>query len=747
MSSQKNNKILNFFSQPSFWICFSFLIWIVIFRGWLTNKNVLISDALAYYEHFDYYMFNLGRGVFPMWEPTRVVGVPVEFFLRRIGSFNPLIFIILLMMKLGISYKYGYFIFLALYFFLGMIGFYKLAKVILKDAKIAYVAYLLLMFSSLGTRLFDSYILLTFIPMVWFFYFLIAFSQETKKHQLLGLVFCLMLLFTTYIPFYFITIFITFCVCFGVFFFREFPLIIERYRKFINVNKFLVFLCATIFLLSLIPGALFFLDGQKGDIAMPMRNYQYSQQNIATQGLENEGRENVLSVNIKTVTQWGIEEDLAFSEYFGNVKDFNFAIIYIPIFAYIVFLLGMTTRVNRKLLFSFIWLVFVSLISSPKIAAVYQFLYEHIFYYKYFRNLHFFLWFMLLPVFVIFLAEQLRHILNWDFKKKKGMFVRVGFIVLVHLGYLFYLYKEADLTGIIFTTVILSLLFFVLYAFGVFAQRTWLLLSVLTCVICLAPAEVYHYLSMNSVKLVEKDPPYLYYNGKDFLSFQFPKKEPSKPIERLKLPEKGAGSKLSEHQSATKVYMDVKWTAWLRDHVDPNIFEGCYRSKVSLYDKVEWMDDVDFDFKKLENAIIRNDNVAFVSSSEAVREISKSTVLAPHPIFITQSSDEVKLLSNDINDVKFQTHLESAKFLVYNDSYHGGWKAFVDGKKVDLYRANFAFKGVWVPEGDHVVYFKFGETWKYVMNYFYIGLFFVFFGFFVWMWIKEDRRDLGLLKR
>lgn len=41
------------------------------------------------------------------------------------------------------------------------------------------------------------------------------------------------------------------------------------------------------------------------------------------------------------------------------------------------------------------------------------------------------------------------------------------------------------------------------------------------------------------------------------------------------------------------------------------------------------------------------------------------------------------------------------KFLCLSIPYMDGWKAYVDGKKVKLYRANTAFMGVEIPEGEH----------------------------------------------
>ena len=46
-------------------------------------------------------------------------------------------------------------------------------------------------------------------------------------------------------------------------------------------------------------------------------------------------------------------------------------------------------------------------------------------------------------------------------------------------------------------------------------------------------------------------------------------------------------------------------------------------------------------------------------------------------------------------------------FLFVAESYYPGWKATVDGQETEIFRADFAFKGVFVPPGEHVVEFTY----------------------------------------
>src|ERR1043166_5232587 len=87
---------------------FSFLLWVFAFRGFIFCKLTLASDAYAYYEHTKYFIDGLMRGVFPMWDPTRDQGVPNDFFLRRIGAYNPVYLLIVVLNKIGVTYTYAY---------------------------------------------------------------------------------------------------------------------------------------------------------------------------------------------------------------------------------------------------------------------------------------------------------------------------------------------------------------------------------------------------------------------------------------------------------------------------------------------------------------------------------------------------------------------------------------------------------------------------------------------------------------
>jgi hypothetical protein len=57
------------------------------------------------------------------------------------------------------------------------------------------------------------------------------------------------------------------------------------------------------------------------------------------------------------------------------------------------------------------------------------------------------------------------------------------------------------------------------------------------------------------------------------------------------------------------------------------------------------------------------------------------------------------------NSVQLQTDRNKTSFLVFSDNYYPGWKALLDGKEIPIYRTNYTFRGVSIPEGKHTLLF------------------------------------------
>jgi uncharacterized membrane protein YfhO len=69
--------------------------------------------------------------------------------------------------------------------------------------------------------------------------------------------------------------------------------------------------------------------------------------------------------------------------------------------------------------------------------------------------------------------------------------------------------------------------------------------------------------------------------------------------------------------------------------------------------------------------------------------------------------DEVKIIEYEANRVVIETASNQAGFLFLSDAYYPGWRARVDGQEETVYRADYLFRAVLVPPGQHTIEFTF----------------------------------------
>jgi hypothetical protein len=82
----------------------------------------------------------------------------------------------------------------------------------------------------------------------------------------------------------------------------------------------------------------------------------------------------------------------------------------------------------------------------------------------------------------------------------------------------------------------------------------------------------------------------------------------------------------------------------------------------------------------------------------------------------------VRPVSLRANRVILDTETDNDGYLYSADTYYPGWRASIDGARTDIYRADLAFRAVFVPKGAHRVVFT------YVPLSFYGGLVITLFG-------------------
>lgn len=103
-----------------------------------------------------------------------------------------------------------------------------------------------------------------------------------------------------------------------------------------------------------------------------------------------------------------------------------------------------------------------------------------------------------------------------------------------------------------------------------------------------------------------------------------------------------------------------------------------------------------------------------VDSAEKAKKRILSSEFKPGNIVLLEEKPEINLLQGkgevSINKIIANEKILNVKtdkpaFLIVRENYHSDWKCYVSGKEEKIYRANYLFYGVFIPEGEHEVRF------------------------------------------
>jgi len=70
-----------------------------------------------------------------------------------------------------------------------------------------------------------------------------------------------------------------------------------------------------------------------------------------------------------------------------------------------------------------------------------------------------------------------------------------------------------------------------------------------------------------------------------------------------------------------------------------------------------------------------------------------------------EDDENAAILDYSSSRIRIQVNASADRLLVLSDSYYPSWRATIDGDDTKIYKTNYAFRGVVVPEGDHTVEF------------------------------------------
>lgn len=428
-----------------------FILWVFCFRYFFTGHLWIEADAISYANHINFFTDNLSKGVYPLWDPAWFYGAPYDFFLRRIGDVNPFFFLIILLKLVGVPSATAYLIFLAVYYFLAGLAFYLITRFLLVDRFYAFTAYVLFLFSSWGSEIFYNYIIIIFVPIIWFFYFLLSFSRSPQKVCFLGMCLCVGLVVTTYIPFFFLTILAIFSFLYILFYGKECIDFFKRGFAFLRKNKIFTAFCVFFLLSSCIPGLIFYKESKSGEFALPNRHFGADNSSAVAVGLENVASGDIISHGF-------------FDRIFDDHAHIDMGDIYLPYIFFLVLLAATCARVNKLIFFLLFNILALSLITITSAAGAHRFLYEHVIIFKFIRNIYYFFWLAMLPMGVLLSVAAFKSLLTAINNSSKKIAWLV-YIIFCHLIFaLFLSAHQGVLTGA-WAAIFISLVYFIIYIY------------------------------------------------------------------------------------------------------------------------------------------------------------------------------------------------------------------------------------------------------------------------------------------
>jgi len=98
---------------------------------------------------------------------------------------------------------------------------------------------------------------------------------------------------------------------------------------------------------------------------------------------------------------------------------------------------------------------------------------------------------------------------------------------------------------------------------------------------------------------------------------------------------------------------------------------------------------------------------------------------------------EAQIVKYSPNVIKIKTTSDTNKLLFLSDVYDAGWQATIDGKKTEVYRANYDFRAIAVPSGLHTIEYRY-HPYRFRLGLTLAGIS-VVTGFLVCIWLQKKR--------
>ena len=134
--------------------------------------------------------------------------------------------------------------------------------------------------------------------------------------------------------------------------------------------------------------------------------------------------------------------------------------------------------------------------------------------------------------------------------------------------------------------------------------------------------------------------------------------------------------------------------------INPENFGPCW-----LVKGIKYVENGKEEMKALDSTDLRD---------TAVVQVKFKSLIPNAPVYDSASS--IKLIENKNDIINYESQANSNQFAVFSEIYYtAGWNAFIDGKKAEIVKTNYALRGLAIPAGTHKIEFRF-EPYSYKLG-------------------------------
>jgi hypothetical protein len=147
----------------------------------------------------------------------------------------------------------------------------------------------------------------------------------------------------------------------------------------------------------------------------------------------------------------------------------------------------------------------------------------------------------------------------------------------------------------------------------------------------------------------------------------------------------------------------------LKTHLNDRRFKRVFEDGIRIY---EYSDHLPRAFVVHQYQVVPAKDTLLKKIKENAVDLKETVLLEEVPdgdvsVPVTRGDEDVKFSYDGPNEVRLTVNTSGDGFLVLNDTFYPGWRASVDGVGQKIYRANYMFRAVFVPAGNHEVAFHY----------------------------------------